>query len=233
MFNIKLVGITLAIDSKYKYLERLCHDYITDENAEKVISVTEDEIDAENIANETFSKGYLESLAIFRKLCDYLIDYNILLFHCSAVELDGRAYLFTAPSGTGKSTHTGLWKKRFGDRLTVINDDKPFLKFENDEIFVYGTPYAGKHNIQTNTHAKVEGVVYLHQSRVNNITRLTQGEAFKLLFLQTYRNRMSMVKTSKSINLVTKLCKIPVFKLDCDISDDAVNLAYNSLIGEK
>lgn len=234
MFSAKIANHIFKIDNKYNYIRRLFSDYIVDDDSNGVlIAVQEGEIQAENRDEAiNYPPAYLESLAIHRKLCEYLIDYNIIMFHCSAVELDGKAYLFTAPSGTGKSTHARLWRERFGDRLTVINDDKPFLEFRDNDVFVYGTPFAGKHCLQTNTSAKVSGIIYLSQNEHNNIKRLTMGESFLLLYLQAYRIKNSKEKATKILDLVTKLCKLPVFRLECNISDEAVDLAYNSLIGE-
>ena len=234
MFSAKIANHIFRIDNKYNYIKKLFSDYIIDDDGSGVlVSAQLCEIEAENTDNSNaYSPGYLESLAVYRKICEYLIDYNIILFHCSAVEVDGNAYLFTAPSGTGKSTHTRLWRKRFGSRLTVINDDKPLLEFKNDEILVYGTPYGGKHNLQTNTCARVSGIVYLCQSVNNEIRRLTPGEAYSLMFLQAYRSKNKKDSVLKTLEFVTRLCGLPVFRLDCNISDEAVDLAYSALIGE-
>ena len=99
-----------------------------------------------------FTDEYLESLALYENLTQLLLSRDVLQFHCSALAMDGRAYLFTAPSGTGKSTHARLWRQVFGPRVTMINDDKPLVRRQTDGSWrVYGTPYGGKHNLQTNT----------------------------------------------------------------------------------
>lgn len=238
MFRIELAGHSFAVDNTYSYVEKLGQDYITRKEPEDVISVSLEEIARENEDGGMWSTAYLESLAVYRKICEKLLDDNILLFHCSAIEIDGKAYLFTAPSGTGKSTHTRLWREVFGDRVTMINDDKPLVSIpvENsdedtcgDNIRVYGTPYAGKDGLQTNRSAPVAAIVILHQAKENTIDRMESKSAYPTLLNQTYRRNdpEGMIKT---LELVGQLAKLPVYSLGCTISKEAVMLAYNTIV---
>lgn len=209
-------------------MENLCHDYISNHHAETIISITDAELLAENTDGKEWSRAYLESLAVYRKICEYLIDYNIILFHCSALKMDGKAYLFTAPSGTGKSTHTRLWREHFGERVDMINDDKPLVEIKDGGAIVYGTPYGGKSGIQTNTCAEVAGIVILSQAKENKIIRLSEHEAYPMLLNQSYRPK-DIAKTFRVMELVQKLAQIPTFSLECNISDEAVITAFNAL----
>lgn len=228
MIKIKLAGHVFGIDNHYTYLEQICHNYLTEEIAEKIFCVSEEEMQAENSSDGNWTNSYLESLSIYRKITEYLLDFDILLFHCSALMIDEKAYLFTAPSGTGKSTHARLWCERYGDLVTMINDDKPFLMLKDNTVTVYGTPYAGKDNIQTNTSARVAGIVVLHQAKQNEIHRLTIKESYPILLNQTYRCKYPD-KLLHTLNLVRKLCNLPVFSLGCTISEEAVELAWSTL----
>lgn len=227
MFSIKLIDYVFTIRNRFPYIERICRDYITDTPGE-VISISDEELAFEKQDDENFSDAYLESLAVYRKICERLLDEDILLFHCSALAIDGKAYLFTGPSGTGKSTHARLWRERFGEQVTMINDDKPLLAFGENGIAVYGTPYSGKHRLQTNTCAPVEGIVFLKQAPENRIRRMTASEAYPSLLSQTYR-RSDPAGTIRTMDLVQKLTGLPVFALDCTISQEAVELAYQAL----
>ena len=118
-----------------------CRDYLTDEVADVDVRITKDDVADEAAASELeYSDKYYETLAIYRKIAEALIPRNILLVHGSAVSVDGNCYLFTGPSGIGKSTHASLWKKMLGNDTTIINDDKPLLKISNDEVEVFGSP---------------------------------------------------------------------------------------------
>lgn len=229
MFQIKIAEHIFHVDNRYSYVEQLCRDYLTAEPAQIYISVSEEEILKENRDGGSWSDAYLEALAVYRKICETLLEEDIVLFHCSALEIDGKAYLFTAPSGTGKSTHTRLWRETFGERVTMINDDKPLLKITDKEIRVFGTPYGGKDGLQSNTQAPVAGIVVLYQSVANTISRLTAREAYPVLLNQTYR-RNDMQGMIKTMDLVHILCRLPVYSLGCTISNEAAMLAYQTLL---
>ncbi len=107
--------------------------------------------------------------------------------HSSAVVVDGYAYLFSADSGTGKSTHTGLWLEHFKEKAFIINDDKPVLRLENGQWFVYGTPWSGKTDLNINVKAKLGAIVFLERAKENHITPIEVKEAIPLFFNQTVR----------------------------------------------
>ena len=232
MFQIELAQHVFAIENTYPYVENLCRDYQTKKVPREIIKVTPREVARENVDGNRWSEGYLESLAIYRKICERLLEENIILFHCSAIEMDGRAYLFTGPSGTGKSTHTRLWREVFGKRVTMINDDKPLLWIPRDSqsqgIKVYGTPYGGKNGLQTNTSAPVAAIVILHQAQENKMERRERQDAYPVLLNQTYR-RKDAPGMMRTMELVGELAKLPVYSLGCNISKEAVMMAYQTL----
>lgn len=227
MFHIQLAEHPFTVDNQFPYVERLCRDYLTDEPGEQISLSTED-IEREQTAEGHWPSAYLESLPVYRKICERLIQDNIVLFHCSALQLKGKAYLFTAPSGTGKSTHARLWREYFGGDVQMINDDKPLLQISPEKVTVFGTPFAGKEGRQTNTSAPVAGIVLLHQDTQNKIRRLSQEEAYPHLLAQTYRPKepMAIVKT---MGLVEQLVALPIYSLGCTISTEAVEIAYRAL----
>lgn len=111
----------------------LCAPYLVDDEAEYHISITFADIDLErqrsirtevleHVSTQNYTDSYLETLAVYRKLAQLLVQEDILLMHGSVVAVDGQAYLFTAKSGTGKTTHTSLWMKQFGARAVMAED---------------------------------------------------------------------------------------------------------------
>lgn len=198
---------------------------------EEPIFVTQEEIRQEQHQTDTvFSEAYLESLALYRKLLERMSLDDVMMFHCSALTLDGRAYLFTAPSGTGKSTHAGLWRKRFGERVVMVNDDKPLLGVRGEKIIVYGSPYSGKEQLQTNTAAPVDGIVVLYQNPENIIRPLDAREAFPHLLIQSHRPR-NAEGMHHILDILNRMTGLPVYSLGCTISDEAVRMAYQALTG--
>lgn len=156
MFHLQLAGYSFTIDNHFAYLEHICRDYRMDTPGE-MISIHETDIEREQTDGGQWPLGYLESLAAYRKICERLLFRDVVLFHCSALEFHQKGYLFAAPSGTGKSTHTRLWRECLGDEVKMINDDKPLLQIGLDNVTVYGTPFAGKEGLQENTSAPVGG----------------------------------------------------------------------------
>ncbi len=228
MVKIKLAERVFLIKNKYSYFEKLCVNYISQEAPQIVIEVTEDEIIKENKEGGKWSYGYLESLAIYRKICDIILDDGFILFHGSAIKIDGNAYIFAGPSGIGKSTHVGLWRECFGNRVIIINDDKPILKITDEEIKVYGTPYGGKRRIQTNTSAPLKGIIVLHQGKENIIKRTSRRDAYPILLNQVYR-RGDAHGIIQTMDLVNKLSSVDIWSLECNISEEAVLVTYRAL----
>lgn len=231
MFHVQLAQHMFTVENHFSYVESLCRDYLTERPGE-LISVCQKDIAREQTDGGQWPAGYLESLAVYRKICERLVQDDIVLFHCSALRFRGKAYLFTAPSGTGKSTHTRLWREHFGGNVQMINDDKPLLRIRPKEITVFGTPFAGKEGLQNNTSAPVGGIVLLHQATHNKIQRVSFEEAYPVLLSQTYRpgDRAGILKT---MELVERLAELPIYSLGCTISVEAVEVAYRALIEEK
>ncbi|MBE7057803.1 MAG: hypothetical protein E7387_01710 [Ruminococcaceae bacterium] len=216
----------------YDYLEKQCVDYVTDKEPQMVIEVTEEDVAKERAAADDgikYPAGYLESLAFYRKFCEAVALQNVLLFHSAAVEVDGKAYLFTAPSGTGKTTHIALWKKIHGEKMTIVNGDKPLLKVNSDEIIVYGTPWDGKERQSTNASAKVAGICILTRGKENKITRIASSEALATLMSQTFRpaGAESLKKVVEGV--ITLSSRVPVWKLECNISEEAARVSYEAM----
>ncbi len=164
-----------------------------------------------------------------------LLDFDGFCLHSSAVALRNRAILFSGPSGTGKSTHTGLWQQYFGkDKAVIINDDKPALRLIQDTFYVYGTPWSGKSHLHVNTRVPLAAIVFLKQANQNLIRRLDSREAVPMLIYQSLRPSEDLKKTDKLLGLLdTLLQKTPVYQLDCTISINAVKLSYEAIYEEK
>lgn len=253
-FIIELAGYKVRIFPRYEWLREYCKDYILPDT--DAARLTEDkagvssadltiQISAEDIAYERmrsdrdaerndqapvmYTDAYLETLAVYRKIAEWMPMQGILLFHGSVIAVDGKAYLFTAKSGTGKSTHTRLWREYFGDRAVMINDDKPLIQITDDGIYAYGTPWDGKHRLSTNTHAPLAGICMLRRGSDNEIRKVTPQEAYPMLLQQCYRP-MDTEALMATMQLLDKLKEtISFYELSCNISQEAVEVAYNGM----
>lgn len=237
----KIADNLIEIRSLYADVQEMCVDYTAEGIPELVVETTEADIrfEAKKSAEEDryeglpirfFSNGYLETLAVYRKLVTALLSKSILLFHGSAIAVDGEAYLFTAKSGTGKSTHTALWRQKFGSRAMMVNDDKPLLKMENGTVTVYGTPWDGKHRLSTNTSVPLKAICILERAPENHIEKITLKEALPMLVQQSYRpnDPQAMVKT---LNLISQLGQsVSLHRLGCNMDPEAADVSYAGMV---
>lgn len=158
-----------------------------------------------------------------------ILEHNGCVLHSSAVAVDGNAYLFSAHSGTGKSTHTSLWLDHFKDRAVIINDDKPCIREVDGELYVYGTPWSGKHDISVNDKFKLKAITFICRSDENWIRETSKSEAISLFLTQTYKPRdkkhMDLI-----LNMINKIfSKIKIYKMGCNISQEAAKLSYQTM----
>lgn len=158
-----------------------------------------------------------------------LIKFNGILLHSSCVVVDDRAYAFSADSGTGKSTHTQLWLKHFGNRAYMLNDDKPAIRIIDGEVYACGTPFSGKYDYSTPKLVKLAGICFLERSEKNWIKKADAGKAVFNIFAQTVR-KLNAERMNNLFDVIEEIFdKVPLFEMGCNISDDAVLTSYNAM----
>lgn len=165
--------------------------------------------------------------------CEQLLDFDGFMLHASAVVYQDRAYLFSAPSGTGKSTHTALWRAAFGEENTyILNDDKPVLRLEEEKIMVYGTPWSGKTNQNRNAGVLLGGICFLERAKENRIERISETEAAFGILNQTIRpvDSSKMAKLLELLDAVIQNTK--VWRMGCTVSTDAAVMAFDVMKGD-
>lgn len=162
-----------------------------------------------------------------------LLDFDGIRLHSSAVVVDGRAYLFSATSGTGKSTHTGLWLELFGDKAYIINDDKPAVRLRDGVWYAYGTPWSGKHDISVNKGVPIAGIAVIERAEQNKIEPFKGIEATKILLSQINRPKATEA-CNRFLELLDKLLTtVPIWRLSCNMEPEAAKIAYEAMSGEK
>lgn len=156
-----------------------------------------------------------------------ILDFQGYYLHSSAIVLDGKAYLFTAPSGTGKSTHTEKWVRLFGAHY--LNDDKPVLRLKDGVWMAYGTPWSGKHDLSSNEGVHLGGIACLRRGEENTISPMAPADALPMIMSQTVR-RLYREQTEKQLVLVDRLLRdIPIWDLSCRNDDEAANIAKTAM----
>ena len=169
------------------------------------------------------------TLAVYRKIADYLLSCDTLLFHGSVIAVDGEGYLFTAKSGTGKSTHTRLWREYFGERAVMVNDDKPLLHITDSGVTAYGTPWDGKHRLSTNIAVPLKGICILTRDTTNHIKQAESHAAYPMIVQQTNRS-LSADGMKQTLSLIDRmLTVVPVYRLGCNMNIEAARGAYEGM----
>lgn len=180
-----------------------------------------------------FTEDLAEYLATGMYFYQELLKFDGLRLHSSAVVADGEAYLFTADSGTGKSTHTGLWLQLFGPRAWMLNDDKPAMRLIDGRWYAFGTPWSGKHDISRNTGVPLVGIAVLERGEKNEIEPFGGMAAIEVLMRQ-----MNRPKAAQSRILLLKLMdklitQVPIWKLRCNMDLQAAVVSYEAMSGKK
>ena len=160
-----------------------------------------------------------------------VVKYNAMLFHGSAVMCDGKGYVFTAPSGTGKSTHTRLLTN-FNSDISYINDDKPFIRYFEDEnkFYVYGTPWKGKHGLGSNVKVPLKAICFLSRGEVNEIEKVDSFSVLDQIFSQTVKPNDEKAVNSFTETLSKLMQLVDFYKLKCNMESDAPKTSFNGMI---
>ncbi len=153
-----------------------------------------------------------------------------VVLHGSSIAYEGKGVVFSAPSGTGKSTHTALWQKKYSEKVTPINDDKPAIRFVDEQPYVYGTPWSGKTDKNHNISVPLHAVVFIERASQNSIRRLSPTEALLRINNETVRPFYDAGQGMRVLDCTQKLIEtIPMYLLGCTISEDAVELVKREL----
>ena len=238
----RFADITIAVDTLGPETHELCAAYRAEGSAAFSVATAREDIEfereksaredaLEGIPVRQFSDGYLETLAVYRKIAEKLPAYGALLMHGSCVAADGEGYLFTAKSGTGKSTHTRLWRELLGERAVMINDDKPLIRLTDEGVRIYGSPWDGKHRLSCNLSVPLKAICILRRAPENSIEPISAAEAYPMLLQQIYRPA-DPEALAKTLALIDRLAEsLRFYRLDCNRELDAARLSYETMRG--
>lgn len=212
--KISVAGLTVELNNRYDHIVRLARDYTApDSEPDFSVFATDEELEEERRAsNYNFDNGYLESIVLYRKIAEQLPRYNAYVFHGAVLGIDGEAYAFTAKSGVGKTTHIRLWHEVFGNKVHVLNGDKPIIRFIDGVPYAAGTPWRGKENYGIPEMLPLKGIGFLERAEQNSAEEMSISDAQIRLVSQMYipKDRMGALlalgladKTLKSVRLVS------------------------------
>ena len=230
-----IAGVIVKISYFYEctgsYFQR--YSYAGDKPIDVNIEISREDIENEGKIFPNTPDSFLENLAVLRKLSKILlVEYDGMLFHGSSIAVDNKGYVFTAPSGTGKSTHTKLLKELLGDKMTYINDDKPIFRVMDGTVYVCGSPWNGKHGRGNNISVPLKAVCVVKRGVENKIEKVSSLIALKYLFEQSigFDDEQSAKKVLDILSLITKQAKFYVLHCNMDIS--SAKCSYEGMIYE-
>ena len=238
-FQIMIAGQTVSVSALFESTRHYCGAYLTDLPAQFTVTVTKDalareqqllyeEALEEHLRPRVFPEPFLERSHIQRTVADHLLSQDILMFHGSAVALDGEGYLFTAKCGTGKSTHTRLWRQVFGERAVMVNDDKPFLRFAPDQVLVCGAPWSGKHGLDTNIAVPLKGICILERG-IENLILPASPERARFLFSQSHRPQDPGLQPLSHRLTEALIDRVPLWHMACNKEPAAAEMAFRAM----
>ena len=239
-FVMEIAGVTFGVQPLFESTRAYCSAYLTDREPEYTVTVLREylgleqllldwEADEEGLKRRKFSDMFLERSYIQRRVAERLLEREILMVHGSTVAVDGQAYLFTANCGTGKSTHTRLWREVFGERAVMVNDDKPFLKLTGDGVVAYGSPWTGKHGLGGNVCFPLKGICVLERGAENQIWFVSSADVIGMLQHQTFMPAEEQAE-EKALELVHRLAElVPLWRMRCNRDRDAAVTAYEMM----
>lgn len=219
---------------QYPYLERFCRDYIVEDNKEvdAVFLVSEEDIlEEQRVDPQAINRPTVETTVAYRKTAGWLPLHSATVMHGTFIDVDGTGVLFTALSGTGKTTHMLLWQKLLGDRLTIVNGDKPIMRFLPEGLFGYGTPWNGKEKFGCNMRSPLKHICFIERSKTNYVESISKSDAVARLVQQVYmpKDSMAVAATFSLVDRILDSCQLWI--IHCNMELQAAEVAYNAIMG--
>ena len=230
-FKIRIASTVFEINTFNVSTKRYCASFLTDEKPDYVITMTEE--DLKNEASNSNNGGVYvneEISALYRKIADLLVEDDIVVFHSSAISVDGNGFLITARSGVGKSTHAKLLEEYIGDSFKYINDDKPLLKV-NDEVTIYSSPWNGKERRGNNISASLKAVIFLNRGENNTFRKIDNKEEIYIRMLSQIYLPREKSKREKALKIADKLLKnINFYEINVNKDIESAKMTYERII---
>ena len=237
MPHYKIAGLTVEMNPKHNRVKKVAANYLNDAvdaHTDFTIAVSDDSIEQYVAEHPNLTKSQAEYILECSCFSSELLNFNSFVLHASAIMYQGVAYLFSAHSGTGKSTHTNLWQRYFGEeKVTYINDDKPVIRKIDGNWCACGSPFCGKNDLGENIIVPIGGVAFLERCDTNSIAPMTSAEAIFKIFDLTLRPSSAKKMNNLMSIIETLISEIPIYSLKCNMSLDAVKVAYEGMSGCK
>lgn len=231
-FKIKIVDKVLEINAFNESTKRYCKDFLSEEESNYVITMTEEDLKNERTTSET-GKVYVneEISALYRRIANLLVEENIVVFHGSSFMVDNNGFLITARSGVGKSTHSRNLKEYIGDRFIYINDDKPLLKVNENSVTVYGTPWNGKERKSNDVSAPLRAILFLSRGETNTYRKIVNKEEIYIKMISQIYLPKEKAKRELALKAADSILKnINFYDINVTKDIESAKMTYEEII---
>lgn len=239
-FTIQIAETPFAVQCAFGSTREYFKEYLTEDVPRFFVEATagdraneqrllDEEADREGLRHRVFTEPFLERAVIQRKIGAQLLAQDVVLLHGSTVAVDDRAYLFTARCGVGKSTHTRLWRQRM-EHAVMVNDDRAFLRISSSGVMAFGSPWSGKHGLDTNISVPLAGICILERGAENKIVPISAREAMPELLDQVFLPEEKY--SSRCMELAELLTeKVSLWRMACTKDPEAAQITYKAMSG--
>ena len=232
--KLHLAGLNVEAETRYGFVENLTADYrSTADSVDFSVAVTDNDIRSEAEASEIrYGAGYLESIALYRKIAEKLPYYDAVVFHGAVIAYKGRAYAFTARSGVGKTTHIRLWLERFGKDVHILNGDKPILRVIDGVVYAAGTPWRGKEGYGIPEMLPLEAVAFINRAEEPRAARITTSEALTRFASQVYIPNEPRAALA-SLSVLNKIISgVKLYDVWANMKPESAEITFAALTGD-
>ena len=231
-FKIKITNKVIEINAFNETTKKYCLSFLSEEEPNYVITMTREDLENET-SNSADGKVYVneEISALYRKIADLLVEDNIIVFHSSAICVNGGAFLITARSGVGKSTHARNLEEYIGEEFKYINDDKPLLEVSDNGVVVYGTPWNGKERISNNISAPLKAILFLNRGETNTYRKIDNKEEIYIKMLSQIYLPKEKAKREKALKVADNLLKnVNFYEINVTKDIESAKMTYEEII---
>ena len=240
-FTMRLAGVAVEVRALHESTREFCADYLAGGPASEHVKLSQADIDAERILSakhderaglpvHDYSDAYLETLALYRKIAGIMLAHDAIVFHGCVLAVDGQAYVFTAPSGTGKTTHARYWLSQIAG-AHVLNGDKPLLRMRDGVALACGTPWQGKERMGRNEDLPIAGICVLKRSERAHIEPVSFTDVMDVLIGQTHRPP-DVEGLVRCLGLVEEIGSgTPLWRMGCTLDERCARTSYEAMAG--
>ena len=239
-------------ETKYKTFKKEAKGFQcnNEKTPEMFLSVKDQDLNNELRISTHFDhiNGRVHYSVVLRKFAEANIAKNAFLLHSACFDIDGVGVVFAAQSGTGKTTHMLNWQKLLGEKLTVVNGDKPFVRFFDKEFceknnleipegtefgipYAYGTPWNGKEHLGCNMRTPLKHICFIERSETNFVTKIDKKDAVSRIMKQVYlpKDKTALLKTFELVNRLIDSCELWI--IHCNQDPESAKVAYDAIFG--